>query len=104
MKEFLAAINWGDAAVTLLAAFGGAWFAYLFNLKQQKKWDTQRTVCLKRAAATTRGGIIRPARGNATWAGGLIILWWTRLPFPVCSARIFWRMLRGRTIARFHWK
>lgn len=44
MKEFLTSINWGDAAVTLLAAFGGAWFAYLFNLKQQKKWDTQRTV------------------------------------------------------------
>lgn len=42
MKEFLAAINWGDAAVTLLAAFGGAWFAYLFNLKQQKKWDKER--------------------------------------------------------------
>lgn len=35
-------INWGDAAVTLLAAFGGAWFAYRFNLKQQEKWDKQR--------------------------------------------------------------
>ena len=42
MKEFFAAINWGDAIVTLLAAFGGAWFAYLFNLKQQKKWDKER--------------------------------------------------------------
>lgn len=33
MTKFLMAINWGDAAVTLLAAFGGAWFAYRFNLK-----------------------------------------------------------------------
>lgn len=42
MTKFLMAINWGDAAVTLLAAFGGAWFAYRFNLKQQEKWDKQR--------------------------------------------------------------
>lgn len=54
MKEFLTSINWGDAAVTLLAAFGGAWFAYLFNLKQQKKWDTQRTVEEKKEQCLTR--------------------------------------------------
>lgn len=42
MTKFFAAINWGDAIVTLLAAFGGAWFAYLFNLKQQEKWDKER--------------------------------------------------------------
>ena len=42
MKEFLMSINWGDAIVTLLAAFFGAWFAYRFNLRQQKKWDDER--------------------------------------------------------------
>ena len=42
IEEFLVSINWGDAIVTLLAAFFGAWFAYRFNLRQQKKWDEER--------------------------------------------------------------
>lgn len=35
-------INWENAVVTLLAAFFGAWFAYRFNLRQQRKWDKER--------------------------------------------------------------
>lgn len=35
-------IDWEKAVVTWLAAFFGAWFAYRFNLRQQKKWDDER--------------------------------------------------------------
>ncbi|WP_428077500.1 hypothetical protein [Candidatus Avelusimicrobium alvi] len=37
-------INWENAIVTLLAAFFGAWFAYRFNLRQQRKWDKERKI------------------------------------------------------------
>lgn len=37
MKEIIV-----NGLVSLGAAFLGAWFAYRFNLKQQKKWDKQR--------------------------------------------------------------
>lgn len=42
MNKFLTSINWGDATVTLLATFLGAWFAYKFSLRQQKQWDKER--------------------------------------------------------------
>lgn len=37
-------IDWEKAVVTWLAAFLGAWFAYRFNLRQQKKWDDERRI------------------------------------------------------------
>lgn len=35
-------IDWENAVITCFSAFLGAWFAYRFNLRQQKKWDAER--------------------------------------------------------------
>lgn len=35
-------IDWENAVITCFSAFLGAWFAYRFNLRQQKKWDDER--------------------------------------------------------------
>ena len=35
-------IDWENSVITCFSAFLGAWFAYRFNLRQQKKWDAER--------------------------------------------------------------